>query len=70
MVDRRFWEAELARADEAATQPFAFTILVARRLYSQAPSHKPGVLTAPWLMLKWLHRCWGRSSMTCARATA
>ena len=42
--DRRFWEAELARADEAATQPFACTMLVARRLYPQAPSHKLGVL--------------------------
>ena len=42
--DRRFWEAELARAGEAATQPFACTMLVARRLYPQAPSHKLGVL--------------------------
>ena len=42
--DRRFWQAELARAGEAATQPFACTMLVARRLYPQAPSHKLGVL--------------------------
>ena len=42
--DRRFWEAELARAGEASTQPFACTMLVARRLYPQAPSHKLGVL--------------------------
>ena len=42
--DRRFWEAELARAGLAATQPFACTMLVARRLYPQAPSHKLGVL--------------------------
>ncbi|WP_431099176.1 3'-5' exonuclease [Polaromonas aquatica] len=42
--DRRFWEAELARAGEKATQPFACTMLVARRLYPQAPSHKLGVL--------------------------
>ena len=42
--DRRFWEAELARAGHAATQPFACTMLVARRLYPQAPSHKLGVL--------------------------
>ncbi|MCY1163973.1 MAG: 3'-5' exonuclease [Pseudomonadota bacterium] len=42
--DRRFWEAELARAGETATQPFACTMLVARRLYPQAPSHKLGVL--------------------------
>ena len=42
--DRKFWEAELARAGQAATQPFACTMLVARRLYPQAPSHKLGVL--------------------------
>ena len=42
--DRRFWQAELARAGEAATQPFACTMLLARRLYPQAPSHKLGVL--------------------------
>ena len=42
--DRRFWEAELARAGHTATQPFACTMLVARRLYPQAPSHKLGVL--------------------------
>ena len=42
--DRRFWQAELTRAGEAATQPFACTMLVARRLYPQAPSHKLGVL--------------------------
>ena len=42
--DRRFWQAELARAGQAATQPFACTMLVARRLYPQAPSHKLGVL--------------------------
>lgn len=42
--DRRFWEAELNRAGEQATQPFACTMLVARRLYPQAPSHKLGVL--------------------------
>ena len=42
--DRRFWQAELTRAGEAATQPFVCTMLVARRLYPQAPSHKLGVL--------------------------
>jgi DNA polymerase-3 subunit epsilon len=42
--DRRFWEAELSRAGETASQPFACTMLVARRLYPQAPSHKLGVL--------------------------
>ena len=42
--DRRFWEAELSRAGEKATQPFACTMLVSRRLYPQASSHKLGVL--------------------------
>ncbi|MES2941590.1 MAG: 3'-5' exonuclease [Pseudomonadota bacterium] len=42
--DRKFWEAELARADEKADQPFACTLLVSRRLYPQAPNHKLGVL--------------------------
>jgi DNA polymerase-3 subunit epsilon len=42
--DRKFWEAELARAGLAATQPFACTMLVSRRLYPQAASHKLGVL--------------------------
>ncbi|MES2282383.1 MAG: 3'-5' exonuclease [Pseudomonadota bacterium] len=42
--DRRFWQAEVTRAGEAAAQPFACTMLVARRLYPQAPSHKLGVL--------------------------
>ncbi|AYQ27748.1 MULTISPECIES: PolC-type DNA polymerase III [unclassified Polaromonas] len=42
--DRRFWEAELCRVGERAIQPFVCTMLVARRLYPQAPSHKLGVL--------------------------
>ena len=42
--DRRFWQAELALAGAAAEQPFACTLLVSRRLYPQAPSHKLGVL--------------------------
>ncbi len=44
--DRRFWEAELGLAGEKnqTNQPFACTMLVARRLYPQAPSHKLGVL--------------------------
>jgi DNA polymerase-3 subunit epsilon len=46
--DRKFWQAELARAG-IATEPeaapaFACTMLVSRRLYPQAPSHKLGVL--------------------------
>lgn len=42
--DRRFWTAELERAGAAATQPFACTVLLSRRLYPEAPSHKLGSL--------------------------
>ncbi|MBC7610361.1 MAG: 3'-5' exonuclease [Polaromonas sp.] len=42
--DRKFWEAELVRAGQSAAQPFACTMLIARRLYPQAPSYKLGVL--------------------------
>ncbi len=42
--DRKFWQAELARADEPAAHAFACTLLVSRRLYPRAPSHKLGVL--------------------------
>ncbi len=46
--DRRFWQAELANAGATAThasaQSFACTMLLSRRLYPQAPSHKLGVL--------------------------
>ena len=42
--DSKFWETELARAGQAAAQPFACTLLLSRRLYPQAPSHKLGVL--------------------------
>ena len=42
--DRKFWQAELAQADEPAEHLFACTLLVSRRLYPQAPSHKLGVL--------------------------
>ncbi len=42
--DRRFWQAELARAGLAAPQPFACTVLLSRRLYPQATSHRLGAL--------------------------
>ena len=42
--DRKFWQAELALAGLPATQPFACTVLLSRRLYPQAPNHKLGVL--------------------------
>jgi DNA polymerase-3 subunit epsilon len=42
--DRRYWQAELALADLPAPQPFACTVLLSRRLYPQATSHKLGAL--------------------------
>ena len=42
--DRRFWQADLARAGLAASQPFICTLLLARRLYPQAPNHQLGTL--------------------------
>ena len=42
--DCKFWQAELALAGQPAPQPFACTVLLSRRLYPQAPSHKLGVL--------------------------
>jgi DNA polymerase III subunit epsilon len=42
--DRKFWVDELARAGLSAPQPFACTVLLSRRLYPQAPSHKLGTL--------------------------
>lgn len=42
--DRRFWQAELVAAGCSAEQPFACTVLLSRRLYPEAPSHKLGSL--------------------------
>jgi DNA polymerase-3 subunit epsilon len=42
--DSRFWAAELARAGQASGSPFACTLLLSRRLYPDAPSHKLGNL--------------------------
>ena len=42
--DRRYWQAELALCGLPAPQPFACTVLLARRLYPEAPSHKLGSL--------------------------
>ena len=38
--DRRYWQAELALAGDPAPHAFACTVLLSRRLYPQAPSHK------------------------------
>lgn len=42
--DGKFWDAELARIDRHRRQPFACSLLLARRLLPQAPSHKLGAL--------------------------
>ena len=44
--DRRFWWAELRRLGEAADQPFACTLLLARRLYPGAPNYRLGSLAS------------------------
>lgn len=47
--DRSFWESETARADceRDAAHAFACTLLLARRLYPEAPNHRLGTL-ADW----------------------
>lgn len=42
--DRQFWHAELSRAGLDAAQPFACTVLLSRRLYPQATSHRLGAM--------------------------
>ena len=42
--DRKFWDAELARAGRSRVQDFACTMLLARRLLPHAPNHKLGTL--------------------------
>jgi DNA polymerase-3 subunit epsilon len=76
--DRKFWVEELARAGLPAPQPFACTVLLSRRLYPQAPSHKLGALaittacrargrpTGRWPMPRWPPRCWRASRPICA----
>ncbi|MBS7664031.1 3'-5' exonuclease [Pseudomonas lalucatii] len=42
--DQKFWDAELGLIGRRRVQPFACSLLLARRLLPQAPSHKLGVL--------------------------
>lgn len=42
--DCKFWDAELSRIGRRRRQEFACSMLVARRVFPQAPSHKLGVL--------------------------
>lgn len=43
--DSKFWQSELEYAGLAAPQPFACTVLLSRRVYPDAPSHRLGRLT-------------------------
>jgi DNA polymerase-3 subunit epsilon len=42
--DRKFWDDELARAGLARRQDFTCSMLLARRIYPDAPNHKLGTL--------------------------
>lgn len=42
--DSRFWDAELALINQRRHQEFACSLLLARRILPQAPSHKLGIL--------------------------
>jgi DNA polymerase III subunit epsilon len=42
--DRKFWQAELGQLGLRIDHPFACTVLLSRRLYPHAPSHKLGAL--------------------------
>ena len=44
--DCKFWDAELARISRIRHQEFACSMLLSRRLFPQAPSHKLGDLVA------------------------
>ena len=48
--DRQFWRSELAHCGLQATNEFACTLLLSRRLYPDAPNHKLGTL-AQWFDL-------------------
>ncbi|MGD9786783.1 MAG: PolC-type DNA polymerase III [Sulfuricellaceae bacterium] len=42
--DRKFWDDELARAGLSRQQEFACSLLLARRIFPDAPNHKLGTL--------------------------
>ncbi|WP_234484129.1 3'-5' exonuclease [Noviherbaspirillum pedocola] len=42
--DSKFWDAELAHIDRVRPQQFACSLLLSRRLFPQAPSHRLGAL--------------------------
>ena len=42
--DAKFWDAELARIQRSRTQDFVCSLLLSRRIFPLAPSHKLGAL--------------------------
>ncbi|HNC97410.1 MAG TPA: 3'-5' exonuclease [Myxococcota bacterium] len=42
--DQRFWASELGRLGLSSAHPFLCTMLIARRLYPEAPNHRLGTL--------------------------
>lgn len=42
--DCKFWDAEIARIQRSRTQEFLCSLLLSRRIFPQAPSHKLGAL--------------------------
>lgn len=42
--DCKFWDAELARIERSRQQEFVCSLLLSRRIFPQAPSHKLGAL--------------------------
>jgi DNA polymerase-3 subunit epsilon len=69
--DRSFWQSELEALDLDASHPFACTVLLARRLYPQAPNHRLGTLV-DWHKLPRTgkaHRALADAEMTAALLT-
>ncbi|BAN46576.1 PolC-type DNA polymerase III [Metapseudomonas resinovorans] len=48
--DQKFWDFELSRIGRTRRQPFACSLLLARRLLPEAPNHKLGTLNS-WACL-------------------
>jgi len=80
--DRQFWRSELAHCGLEASNDFACTLLLSRRLYPDAPNHKLGTLAQwfdlpvsgrahrPWPTPRWPRTCWRACSTIWKSATA
>lgn len=69
--DQRFWDAELARIGLGRSQAFACSMLVARRVFPDAPSHKLGELVsyASLPVTGLFHRALADAEMTASLVT-